>query len=86
MRDEYDLKTLKKRPGPVKVFTKEEIAETKVQINIRLNVNDLKEIRKEAERLGLPYQTYIGSILHRYASGDLVDSQSPDLKKILKLG
>jgi predicted DNA binding CopG/RHH family protein len=80
MKKEYNLKKLKKRPGPVKVIPDA----AKVAISIRLDGGELAELRTEAERLGLPYQTLIGSILHRYVAGELVDRTSPDLKKLLK--
>lgn len=80
MKKEYDLKKLKKRPGPVKVI--DEAA--KVPISIRLDGAELAEIRTEAERFGIPYQTFIGSILHRYVAGELVDRTSPDLQKLIK--
>ena len=38
-----------------------------VKINIRLNKNDLENIKLKAMQEGLPYQTLIGSILHKYA-------------------
>ncbi len=40
-------------------------------INIRLSEQDLAAIKLRAAREGLPYQTLIGSILHKYASGYL---------------
>ncbi len=80
MKKEYDLKKLKKRPGPVKVIPEA----AKVPISIRLDGGELAEIRTEADRLGMPYQTLISSILHRYVSGELVDRASPDLKRMLK--
>ncbi|MCB2184120.1 MAG: hypothetical protein KQH63_19015 [Desulfobulbaceae bacterium] len=39
------------------------------KINIRLSENDLSAIQRRAAREGIPYQTLIGSILHKYASG-----------------
>lgn len=80
MKKEYDLKKLKKRTGPVKVDKDSK----KTPISIRLDGSELAEIRTEAERLGIPYQTLISSILHRYVSGELVDRKSPDLRKLLK--
>ncbi|MDR0676264.1 MAG: hypothetical protein LBF97_04395 [Elusimicrobiota bacterium] len=38
------------------------------QITLRLNNIDLEKIREEAQKEGLPYQTLIGSILHKYAA------------------
>jgi predicted DNA binding CopG/RHH family protein len=80
MKKAYDLKKMKKRPGPVKIIPEA----AKVAISIRLDGGELSEVRTEAERLGVPYQTFIGSIIHRYVSGELVDRKSPDLKKLLK--
>jgi predicted DNA binding CopG/RHH family protein len=37
------------------------------RINIRLTDEDLELIKKKATQEGLPYQTLIGSILHKYA-------------------
>jgi predicted DNA binding CopG/RHH family protein len=41
------------------------------RINIRISSRDLEEIRRRAAEEGLPYQTLIASILHKYASGSL---------------
>ncbi|MFH1799077.1 MAG: CopG family antitoxin [Candidatus Omnitrophota bacterium] len=41
------------------------------RINIRIVETDLEELRKEAMEEGLPYQTFITSILHKYATGRL---------------
>ncbi len=37
------------------------------------------DLRSEAERLGIAFQTLIGSVLHRYAKGELVDPKAIDL-------
>ena len=63
---------MKKRSGATKVYPEA----AKIAINIRVDaivVNDLKE---EAERLGLPYQTLINSVLHGFVTGELVDKPS----------
>ena len=39
------------------------------KINIRISENDLSALQRKAAREGIPYQTLIGSILHKYASG-----------------
>lgn len=44
----------------------------KKAINIRLLEHDLSKIRSKAIREGIPYQTLIGSVLHKYANDDLV--------------
>jgi predicted DNA binding CopG/RHH family protein len=45
------------------------------RINIRLSGTDLEALRVRALRLGMPYQTLISSVLHRYISGELSDEQ-----------
>lgn len=41
------------------------------RINIRLASKDLEAIQKRAVEEGLPYQTFISSLLHKYATGRL---------------
>ena len=41
------------------------------RINIRMSAKDLEDIQKKAVEEGIPYQTLISSILHKYASGRL---------------
>jgi predicted DNA binding CopG/RHH family protein len=71
MKKEYDLSKLKRRPGKVKTVPDA----TKVPISIRLDGGVLASLKTEAERLGIPYQTLIGSLLHRYSTGELVDKK-----------
>lgn len=44
------------------------------KINIRISENDLTALQRRAAREGIPYQTLIGSVLHKYASGFLKDT------------
>ncbi|WP_129127606.1 hypothetical protein [Geomonas oryzae] len=44
------------------------------RINIRLSSRDLEDIQMRAAEEGLPYQTLIASIIHKYASGRLIES------------
>jgi predicted DNA binding CopG/RHH family protein len=46
------------------------------RVNIRMSEKDLIRIRKKAMEEGLPYQTLISSVLHRYANGRMVDKAS----------
>ena len=41
------------------------------RINIRLSSGDLQAIRTRALQEGIPYQTLISSVLHKYVSGPL---------------
>ena len=43
------------------------------RVNIRISSKDLEAIQKKALEEGLPYQTLIASLLHKYASGRLRD-------------
>ena len=42
-------------------------------ISIRLADVDIRKIRAKALEEGIPYQTLIGSIVHKYASGKIVE-------------
>jgi predicted DNA binding CopG/RHH family protein len=54
----------------------------KIPVSLRMDAADLVAVRDEADRLGIPYQTLIGSIVHRFVSGQLLDKKEIDLKKI----
>ena len=43
------------------------------RVNIRMTERDLIHLQKEAVHEGLPYQTFISSILHKYINGRLVE-------------
>ncbi len=43
------------------------------RVNIRLSSIDINDIQVKAMEEGLPYQTLIASVLHKYASGRLVE-------------
>ncbi len=52
-------------------------------INIRMTELDLEMLRARAQREGLPYQTLISSVLHRYVNDQLVDERQ--ITKTLEL-
>lgn len=43
------------------------------RVNIRLSSGDLNDIQVRALQEGIPYQTLIASILHKYATGQLTE-------------
>ncbi|MEI7694331.1 MAG: antitoxin [Chlorobium sp.] len=43
------------------------------RLNIRISERDLTELQRLAIKEGLPYQTYISSIIHKFIIGTLVD-------------
>jgi predicted DNA binding CopG/RHH family protein len=48
------------------------------RINIRISSKDLEELQVIATEDGIPYQTLISSILHRYVTGRLIDKPRPN--------
>jgi predicted DNA binding CopG/RHH family protein len=44
------------------------------RINIRLSGRDLSAIQRRALEEGIPYQTLVASIIHKYVSGTLYDA------------
>ncbi len=43
------------------------------RVNIRMAERDLVRLQKTAAHEGLPYQTLISSVLHKYVNGRLVE-------------
>jgi predicted DNA binding CopG/RHH family protein len=83
--DSYELKVLRAfEKGQLKsVATKREIEKLKAaarataikdrRVNIRLSSIDLSDIQVKALEEGVPYQTLIASVLHKYVTGRLLD-------------
>jgi len=46
------------------------------RVNIRISSKDLEELQAIAVEDGLPYQTLMASVLHRFAAGRFVDTAS----------
>ena len=44
------------------------------RLNIRISERDLIELQRKAVKEGLPYQTYVSSIIHKFISGTLVET------------
>lgn len=43
------------------------------RVNIRLSSGDLQDIQVKALEQGMPYQTLIASVLHKYVTGRLAE-------------
>jgi len=61
----------KKEIESIKAIAKNTFKKDK-RITIRLYDHDYKGIQKKAIGMGIPYQTLISGIIHRYIEGDLV--------------
>ena len=54
----------------------------KKPVTMRLSTADVMAARRIAERDGLPYQTLLSSVIHRYVTGRLVDVEQA--RRVLK--
>jgi len=45
------------------------------RINIRISERDLAKLKMKSTEEGLPYQTLISSVLHKYISGKLTEQK-----------
>ena len=61
----------KKEIEKIKTLARKTIIKDK-RITIRLYDHDYKGIQKKALEMGIPYQTLISGIIHRYIEGDLI--------------
>lgn len=80
MKKEYDLNKLKRREKKPKV----DKSAAKIPISLRLDGSVLAILRDEAEKLGLPYQTFISSILHQYSNNELISKKTVKILKDFK--
>jgi predicted DNA binding CopG/RHH family protein len=88
--DEYEREVLAAYDkGLLKsVATKAELAKLKAaaratavkdrRVNIRLSSGDLSDIQAKALEEGLPYQTLIASVLHKYVTGRLSEPSTAE--------
>lgn len=82
--DEYEKKIenniLKyKKTSPKKLVRIEKIIERaneKKNISLRVNNQDLYQVKLRAEKEGIPYQTLISSIIHKFVTDQLIDQKA----------
>ena len=67
------------KPSPTEIATIKATADNTFKkdkrITIRLYDHDFKGIQKKALQMGVPYQTLISGIIHRYIEGELVSKE-----------
>jgi predicted DNA binding CopG/RHH family protein len=51
-------------------------------VTVRMDVQDIDALKRLAELEGLPYQTLLGSVIHKYVVGNLVDLN--EARKVLR--
>ncbi|MDA3807187.1 MAG: hypothetical protein PF440_04655 [Thiomicrorhabdus sp.] len=75
---EFNISQFKPAGGAKQKLIEEIIdkANEKKSISLRLKNNDLELLKRRADSEGLPYQTLLSSIVHKYVSDQLVDKRS----------
>ena len=51
------------------------------RVNIRISQKDLESIQRKALEEGIPYQTLISSLIHKFINGRLIDKEQIIIKK-----
>ncbi len=75
-RDEWQsVPDLKSESNRYRGYAKETFRKDK-RVNIRISQKDLMAIQKRALEEGVPYQTLISSILHKYLAGRLSERKA----------
>ena len=78
--DSYDRgewRPVKKRKQEIKKLQKyaRNTLQKDKRINIRMSSKDLEQVQAIADQEGIPYQTLISSIIHKYVSGYLIEKK-----------
>jgi predicted DNA binding CopG/RHH family protein len=68
------VKNQKQEIMKLREYAKNTLAKDK-RINIRMSSKDLNEVQVIAAQEGIPYQTLISSIIHKYVSGYLTEKK-----------
>lgn len=60
------------RPASQEEFNRvaEELARRRKDavLNIRVNSHDLESLKKKTKKMGIPYQTFVSELIHKYAA------------------
>ena len=64
------VNNLEERKSDLKNYARATMRKEK-RVNIRISERDLRELQRIAVHEGLPYQTFISSILHKFINGNL---------------
>jgi predicted DNA binding CopG/RHH family protein len=74
-KDEWvPVANLTKRKKELMTYARNTLRKDK-RLNIRISERDLLELQKRAVTEGLPYQTYVSSIIHKFINGNLVEAK-----------
>jgi predicted DNA binding CopG/RHH family protein len=74
-KDEWvPVTNLTKRKKELMSYARNTLRKDK-RLNIRISERDLLELQKRAVNEGLPYQTYVSSIIHKFINGNLIEAR-----------
>lgn len=57
------------RRGALEAMAREAFSDSREKISLRVSRSDLARLKSRALQEGVPYQTLINSIIHKYVSG-----------------
>ena len=66
------VKNVKEQAAQYQAYARAAFRKDK-RVNIRISEKDLLDLQKRALREGIPYQTLISSVLHKYVTGTLTE-------------
>ena len=69
------VKLSKKRKNELKTVARNTLTKDK-RVNIRISSKDLRDLQLKAIQDGIPYQTLMSSVLHKFVNGRFTESQS----------
>jgi predicted DNA binding CopG/RHH family protein len=69
------VKNLSKRKTELMRYARNTVKKDK-RLNIRISERYLNELQRKAAIVGLPYQTYVSSIIHKFINGKLIEANN----------
>ncbi|MFA4917787.1 MAG: hypothetical protein WC581_00890 [Thermodesulfovibrionales bacterium] len=69
------VKNLSKRKEELMQYARNTLKKDK-RLNIRISQRDLNELQRKAIIEGLPYQTYVSSVIHKFVNGKLIEAKN----------
>lgn len=66
------VKNLARRKSELMSYASSTLKKDK-RLNIRISERDLDELQRKSVSEGLPYQTYVASVIHKFVNGKLVE-------------
>jgi len=84
LADDFASGKFKKKKTSLKELKQMALKTKEARINLRLTEDVLDYFHKLSDKEGIPYQTLINSALHKIATGQLVEAEKADLKRLVE--